>query len=377
MIPSILPPLSASSKITPIRGGAPKYFNFQFSIHPPSGALLLVPENDHGLLEAVRNAKHREPEEHLEAASDLIIKALKQSQTSNAHWSVLGITNKDQSLVNHLCQKLETASPGLVLLPESHTLEAQDIIYRSPSKFICEPRSILIVRHLLEHARGMELFLHGLRNMLGNESICLIEVPDSAGLITKGDLTQLWEEHTAYFTQDSFQRALCFSGFDILAHQKLISDGEELCLAVVRRSEPYVYEKTENSTDTLVVKFLDRLPKQLLRINTAIARISTQRAIYIFGANHIAGIFLDLIADGALHIYMVIDDDPEKAVHSLGLHCTPIGPLGSIDRRRPAHLLVAVNQGRAPELYERLSILFPETDGHRVESLVSLALKCW
>ena len=377
MIPLILPPLSASSKITPLRGGAPTYFNFQFSIHRPSGALLLVPENDHGLLEAVRNAKHREPEKHLEAASDLIIKSLKKSQTSNAHWSVLGITNKDQSLVNNLCQKLETSSPGLVLLPESHTLEAQDIIHRSPGKIICEPRCILIVRHLLEHALSLDLFLYGLRNMLRNESICLIEVPDSFGLIAKGDLTQLWEEHTAYFTQNSLHRALRFSGFDIIAHQKILSDGEELCLAVVSRSEPDIFEKREEEAGVLAMEFLDRLPNQLLRIKAAIASIATERTTYIFGANHIAGIFLDLIADGARHIFMVIDDDLEKADHSLGLHCTQIGPLESIDRKRPAHLLVAVNQGRAPELYERLNLLFPESDGHRVESLVSLCLKCW
>lgn len=376
MISAILPPLSASSQITSLGGGTPKCFNFQFSIHSPSGVLLLVPEDENGLLEAVRNAKHREPEEHLEAASDLLMQAL-ASQPSHTRHVVRGLTDKDQTLVATLCQRLAASSPGLILLPESHPLEAQDVVHRSPAQIICEPGSILVVRHLLEHARNLDSFLHGLRKILGNESICLIEVPDSSGLFTCGDLTQLWEEHALYFTASSLHRALRSSGFDIIAHQNMISDGEELCLAVVRRSEPVSSQQDEKAADASAIEFLVRLPNQLQRIKSALATLAAERTTYIFGANHIAGFFLDLISDGAKHIRRVIDEDPDKVSCSLGLLCMPIGPLESIDRNRPVHLLVAVNEGRAPKLYERLQILLPESDGHRVESLVSLSLKCW
>lgn len=377
MIPAILPPLSASSQISPLHGGTPKSFNFQFSIHSPSGVLLLVPEDESGLLEAVQNAKHREPEEHLAAASDLLIQALAASQPSHERQVVRGLTDKDQTLVAILCQRLATSSPGLILLPEIHPLEAQDVVHHSPSQIICEPGSILAVRHLLEHARDLDSFLHGLRQILGNESICLIEVPDSSGLFTCGDLTQLWEEHTVYFTASSLHRALRNMGFEILAHQNMISNGEELCMAVVRRSEHVSSQQDEKSTDSSAIEFLFRLPNQLQRIKSSLATLASERTIYIFGANHIAGLFLDLISDGAKYIDRVIDEDPDKVSCSIGLLCTPIDPLESIDQSRPVHLLVAVNEGRAPELYERLQILLPESNGHRVESLVSLSLKCW
>lgn len=379
MIPSILPPLSASSRITPLKEGSPICFNFQFCIHSPSGALLLVPEDETGLLEAVRNAKHREPEEHLEAASDLLMHALAASQPSHTSYVVRGLTDKDQTLVTALCEKLDISSASIILLPESHPLEAQDIVHHSPNLIKCEPGSILVVRHLLEHARDLDSFLHGLRKILGIESICLIEVPDSIGLLNYGDLTQLWEEHAAYFTINSLHRSLRSSGFEILAHQTMISDGEQLCLAVVRSSESVSYEQYEKNSDAhaSAVDFLVRVPNQLQRIKNYLATLASESKIYLFGANHIAGLFLDLIADGAQHICMAIDDDPEKANHSLGLYRTPIGPLERIDRQRPAHLLVAVNKGRAPELYERLHLLFPESDGHRVQSLVSLSQKCW
>jgi hypothetical protein len=372
-----LPPLSASSQLTPSDGGRPKSFYFKFSIHDPSGALLLTPVEENGLLEAVRNAKHREPEKHLEAASDLLIEALQGAQLSHISYYVRGLTDKDQTLVATLCRRLNSSSAGLILLSGSHTLEVQSIVSRLPAQIFCEPESILVVRHLLEHARNLDSFLHGLWKVLGNESICLIEVPNSINLLTSGDLTQLWEEHTAYFTSASLHRVFRTSGFDILAQHEIISDGEKLCLAVVRRSKLLTHQAAERFHDASAINFLVRLPDQLHQINLALATLATERTAYIFGANHIAGTFLDLIADGAKYIRGVIDDDPKKICCSLGLLCTPIVTLESIDRSYPVHLLVSVNQGRAPELYDRLLTLFPESNGHRVESLVSLSMKCW
>lgn len=372
-----LPPFSASSQISPLDSCIPKSFCFQFSIHDLSGALLLIPDDENGLLEAVRNAKHREPEQHLEAASDLLIEALQAAQLSHISYSFRGLSDKDQTLVATLCQRLNSSSPGLILLSGIHTLEVQAIVSCVPAQITCEPESILVVRHLLEHARNLDSFLQGLWKVIGKESICLIEVPDSIELFTSGDLTQLWEEHTAYLTSDSLHRALRASGFDILAHQEMISDGERLCLAIVRRSEILLHQAAENYHDESAINFLAKLPNQLDQINSTLASLSAGRSAYIFGANHIAGIFLDLIADGAKYIRSVIDDDPEKSSCSLGLLCTPIVALESVDRSRPVHLLVAINQGRAPELYDRLFALFPESNGHRVESLVALSKKCW
>lgn len=371
-----LPPLSASSQINPLFAISPKSFKFQFSIHGSSGALLLVPEDEKSLLEAVRNAKHTEPEEHLQVASSLILKALSASPFLDTQYAVRGLTDKDQSLVTIISQILHS-SQGLILLPERHPLEAQDVVCRTPEKIICKTRSILIVRHLLEHARNLDSFLNGLRKILVNQSICLIEVPDSHGLFSHGDLTQLWEEHTVYFTSSSFHRALRSCGFDVLTHQKIISDGEELCLAVVSRSELRPALRSEKSDKALAIDFIVRLPNHLHHINATLCAYASKRATYIFGANHIAGLFLDLISSGAHYIRMVIDDDAEKIGNSLGLLRTPIGPLDSVDRNRPVHLLVAVNEGRAPGLYKRLRLSFPDSDGHRVESLVSLSTKCW
>ena len=43
--------------------------------------------------------------------------------------------------------------------------------------------------------------------------------------------------------------------------------------------------------------FLARLPKQLLQIKSALANLASDREALKFGVNHIAAIFLELIAD--------------------------------------------------------------------------------
>lgn len=372
-----LPPLSASSKITHPQKGYPRSFDFRFLIHEPSGALLLVPEDDTGLLDAVRNAKHCEPEDHLETASALLIEALIAAQVLHNDYSVCGLSDKDQTLVETICRRLNSTSPGLILLSGSHSLEVQDIVCHSPSEINCGPQSILVVRHLLEHARNLDSFLHGLWNIIGEDSICLIEVPDSIDLLTFGDITQLWEEHTAYFTSASFQRALRNGGFHILAQRELISEGEKLGLAVVRRSNPLFHQPVEQVHDPSACDFLARLPTQLHQIKSTLATLASERSIHLFGANHVAGIFLDLIDKEAMHVHGVIDDDPAKVGNCLGLLCTPIVSLDSVDAGHPVHMLVAVNQGRAANLYDRLCTLFPESNGHCVESLVTFSQKLW
>lgn len=373
----MLPPLSPSSQILPLTGRNPSPFNFQFFIHQPSGALLLVPEDVLGLLEAVCDAKHREPEAHLEAATDFLLQALSESGNTQPVLFVQGVTDKDLSLVQTISERIQPSSSNEILLPGMHTLEAQELISRSPENLECKPGAILILRHLLEHAHNLDTFLQGLAEILRDDGICLIEVPDTTALLAGGDLTQLWEEHMVYFTSSSLKRALQHAGFEVLAHQSMISDGEDLCLAIIRRSRmPYCFLESD-SVDDLSKVFLRKIWVQLHQVKDALVLLSNDHAIYLFGANHIGGLFLDLIADQANLINGVIDDDPEKANCSISLARTAIIPLESICRARSIHILVAVNEGRAPDLYERLRIDLPEFEGHRVESLVSFLTNCW
>lgn len=372
-----LSPVSASSCLRDAQHGPARQFTFRFRIHEPSGTLTLVPDDDDGLLEAVRGAIHREPEAHLAASVGLLNSA--QSLGRSDFTSVWGLSEKDRSLVDLLAREYEQVIEAGILMPGAHTLEVQDAVTRSPTRLrpaVGGEVRVLVVRHLLEHARHLDAFLGGLRELLAPDDLCFIEVPDSRGLLVDGDLTQLWEEHTAYFTGNSLRAVLLRAGFDVLAEQSLISEGEELCLAVVRRAT--MPHKSDTSQEVAIAeRFLQRLQAQLVELSTGLRERAQQRRIVVFGANHMAGLFLDLTADTASNVHAILDDDPTKWGKALGILDTPVSDPGSISGERPLHVLVAVNEGRSPRLYERLRTHYPETEGHRIESLVSLYRECW
>lgn len=375
-----LPPVSASSCLRDVQHGPARQFTFRFRIHEPSGTLALVPDEDEGLLEAVRGAVHREPEAHLAAAAGLLNSARSLTGVPSPLTSVWGLSEKDRSLVDMLARDHGLVSEAGILMPGAHPLEAQDAVSRSPKRLRSaaggEAR-VLVVRHLLEHARDLDAFLRGLRELLAPDDLCFIEVPDSRGLLVEGDLTQLWEEHTAYFTGGTLRAALNQAGFDVLSEQSLISEGEALCLAVVRRATMQRQGGAARDNTALLKHFLRRLKAQLVGMSTGLCERTQERRVVIFGANHMAGLFLDLAADAASNVHAVLDDDPRKWGKVLGILDTPVRDPEMISDNGPWHVLVAVNEGRSPMLYERLRLHYPETEGHRVESLVSLYRECW
>ena len=367
--------LSPSSQLIDKGQGRPLCFNFQFKINPYSGCLLLLPESDLGLLESVRGAQHKEPEAHLALAANMIEEACDESESHPLMPQVIGLTDKDLSLVNLVSKCRDWGSANQVLMPGAHPLEAQ--------KLVCERRvgatvatgSILIVRHLLEHARDLNSFLEGLWSIAGEQGICLIEVPECGQLLNQGDLTQLWEEHCAYFTETTLHAALHNSGFEILSSQVTESEGEQVCLTFVKRSSLTQARHTTLPIDRSAERFLKGLPCQIQCIKRGLCNLSRQSTVVLFGANHVAGLFVDVLEEAASYIEAILDDDPRKHGRTLGLSQTPVKALRDVERSKPICILVAVSEGRAPELYDRLRTMFPKAAGHQLTSLANFCIE--
>jgi len=377
VIAILLPPLSASSHLNSTNSSTPKSFNFQFTIDGYSGALLLTAEKYDGFLELVKSSVHREPEDELETISNFIVDTLISSQYSKEYYSIRGCTDKDQTLVKCLQRKLHSNSIGLILPDGLHPLEAQHLICSNSTHIVCEPGTILVIRHLLEHTLDLNYFLIRLRQILGSHSFCYIEVPDSIGLFSNGDLTQLWEEHSVYFTTSSLQAVLTSKGFQIITHNQFVSEGESLCSAIICNSDRKNMEARLAIDDDIVLNFLSLFPKHISGIASSLASYANCRNLYLYGANHIAGTFLDIIGDTSELIRAVIDDDTKKSDLTIGIYCTIIKTMKAINQDEPIHFLVSINEGRSPMLYERLRLYFPENLGHRVESLASFCQTNW
>lgn len=365
--------LSASSCLQNRSDEKPVGYICQFSIHPSNGSLLLNPINDIGLLDSIKYVPHREPESHIEAVLGLASNAL-QCMNIDCPAAIYGLTDKDISFAVALSVNYKVLYPKIIY-PKLHPLEVQNIVSTYSKEVICNSNSIIVIRHLLEHVRNLDRFLAGLRSILNQDTVCFIEVPDSIKLLTQGDLTQLWEEHTVYFTSDTLLRTLHNAGFEILETRQIVSEGEEICIIVTSKNDHLLSYSTE--IPQLPACFLNKLPKQILNLQLAIEKAAAMRNVFIFGANHVAGTFLDIIHDTAERISALIDDDPLKYGHSLGLCQLPIITPDELPNDRPLHILVAINEGRAPGLYVRLKCIFSADQGHVVQSLVSFCKQGW
>ena len=115
---------------------------------------------------------------------------------------------------------------------------------------------------------------------------------------TKKNITLLWEEHTTYFTSFTLRRILINHGFKIHWENKICSDGEDLIIVCVEKKNGKTTRgdlslpEDEICAENFLADFnthIDRIKKSLQQE----AQVST---IYLYGANHIASNFLDLIS---------------------------------------------------------------------------------
>lgn len=370
-VPAISPSSQLRKKGEPIVGP----FQFTFEIHSPSGALLFLPQSDGGYIEAVRGAQHREPESHIDQISSQIAELIASMGRDIRDMKICGLSDKDFSMVKAL-EPLEGQSAS-ILFPFSHCLEVEGLFFESLSNAKKIDVDLIIARHIIEHVRDVDKFLMGLREALRPGAMGFIEVPDCTRMLTLGDITQLWEEHTAYFTPSTLRALLEASGFDILYEENLTSDGEDLCVLVVQVASQASTQRTISASPGCEMGFLDRLQGFLENLSAKLAARNTTHNVWLYGANHTSGVFLDVVDYSRSQIRGIIDDDPSKKGQVISTRDIEVHSYDALLGTNPVCVLVAISEGRSPALYARLVRDFPRENGHLVQSLASFSEDCW
>ncbi len=75
---------------------------------------------------------------------------------------------------------------------------------------------VLLVRHILEHAERPHEFMEALKMLTAPHGQVVVEVPDCSRAMDACDYTTIWEEHTLYFTPETFSQGLGAAGFDVV-----------------------------------------------------------------------------------------------------------------------------------------------------------------
>ena len=260
-----------------------------------------------------------EPEEHLDHMVDQIIEICGVSK----HTKIVGYSFKDDSTLARIVDK--TGAIGWRLDPISDfgladklaSVESfQEAFTREKSEKIALENGksdLVIARHVVEHSYDIPSFINGLKNLIHDSGFLAFELPNCENAMTNGDCTVLWEEHTAYFTRNSFRELMNKNGLDIIFEDEYEYPLENSILMVVKKSSTkpsfdQIYSADKELFETFAKKVEVRktmVREKLLALRQRHGRIS------IFGAGHLAISFISFNQIEDL-IDVCFDDNPHK-----------------------------------------------------------------
>jgi hypothetical protein len=252
-------------------------------------------------------SKYNEPEGHIQELSKII----KNMGLPN-NIIIRGLSPKDDSLLKELGT---TDTPTTLMINKNATaiyydakrldLKDDDVLTIPEKLKRIKPGTInlLIARHILEHTNNPRKFLQDLKRISSPRAIIILEVPDNKKNLEQKDYTMPWIEHTQYYTEETFKRALTINGFEIISFMNIPYPLENSLVAIVKTNE-----------EIIAVNDVFRAANYSLQLEKTREQVKIRIRPYqlaILGAGHLTKTFIELmnIKDD---VKMIIDDDPEK-----------------------------------------------------------------
>jgi len=281
-------------------------------LQQPAQAELIRPEVDWII--------YNEAEGHLDDAVDQLLKTLSLSPDA----SIFGISYKDSSTVARIAAR--GFSNTHVLDPEKdldisspcagiETIQAQ----LTPERAKCLRETygeadVLIVRHILEHTHQPQEFIRATKMLLKKDGVMLLEVPDFSTSLKAHDYCNVWEEHIAYYTPSTFERAMPLLGLSSESFLTYQYPLENALLCVARQMPEPLPAVNIPSPDELemALSYGRTFPAMKQRIQEYLAeRTAAGKKTALFGAGHLACKFINFF-DLKEHICFIADDHPNK-----------------------------------------------------------------
>jgi hypothetical protein len=298
-------------------------------IENPVPASALVPSYDW--------ITYKEPEGHLDALVDILVTLPGIGPGSVAG----GLSFKDDSTLARLDRKgLETwrldlhddlgvtdarSGRGVETVQDRLTPAVADEIVRHRA-----PADVLVVRHILEHASLPLTFLDALSRLVAPGGHIVVEVPDCSRAMDAGDYTTIWEEHTLYFTPDTFGNAFERAGLHAARLEQYPYPFENSLVAIVSSNggggavrpastsgRPRISDPRSPATAVERERhrgraFADRFEERRDTLRRFLAEYRRASGpIALFGAGHLACTFVSLFGLEE-SIEFIVDDNPHK-----------------------------------------------------------------
>lgn len=177
------------------------------------------------------------------------------------------------------------------------------------------PAGLLVARHIVEHAYGFREFLDACKRLITPNGYIVFEIPDCRRAFENLDYTTIWEEHTIYFTEKTFQRSFAYHGLSLVHFESVSYSIEDSHIAVVR-ADPAVRPPAVPPEDLkqeldCAERFAGAFEDKKRKIQQFIRGYKRNgRKVALFGAGHMSSAFINMFSIQDL-IDFVVDDNPD------------------------------------------------------------------
>lgn len=305
---------------------------------------------------------YREPEDHLDAVVERICALPGLTKES----SVAGITFKDATTLDRLRDRgysniwsLDPSEDLGIDHPNARIESIQALLTPDNAANVVArrgPVDLLIARHIVEHAASPRHLMAALSGLLSPNGYLVLEVPDCTANLERQDYSMIWEEHTAYFTPETFPGVLApagCAGRGNEIHPFPFEDVIVLYAQKVAGADVAAVTASPEATrraGTLAHEYATAFDDWTARYRSVLAKLTADgRRVAAYGAGHLTCAFINFhgLTD---YFAFVVDDTPHKQGLFLPKSRLPIVPRD----RLTAQDVSACLFGLAPQLEDKI-----------------------
>jgi hypothetical protein len=204
---------------------------------------------------------------------------------------------------------------------------------------------VLIVRHVIEHAEDLGAFVRGIAALVKPGGIVMVEAPDCTTSLRLSDYCMVWEEHTLYFTPETFAPLLTIGGFEAVRTDVYPLPFENSLVQLARKTSapgPLQVNPAARVQVGMLASYAERFAPACRELRATLQRVRAEAGpIALFGAGHLACAFANYMGVADL-IDFVADDTPQKQGKFLPGSRLPIVPSAELTIRGVALCLLAL-----------------------------------
>ncbi len=100
------------------------------------------------------------------------------------------------------------------------------------------PFDTLFLRHVVEHVSDLDGFFAGVRALLRDDGLLVLELPDVEESFERGSPAILWEEHVNYFTRTLAEHLLKRFGFEVCDRRSYVFGGGSMAFVAQKKAAP-------------------------------------------------------------------------------------------------------------------------------------------